>query len=67
MFFSEMKNNQLKILVLGAGGFIGHNLVNSLKADGHYVIGCDLKYPEYEKTRADEFFISDFTQRKNGC
>jgi nucleoside-diphosphate-sugar epimerase len=34
-------------LVCGAGGFIGHHLVNSLKSQGHYVIGADLKYPEF--------------------
>ena len=31
-------------LVLGAGGFIGNHLVNSLKDDGYWVRGVDLKY-----------------------
>ena len=35
-----------KILVCGAGGFIGTHLVTKLKSQGHYVIGADLKYPE---------------------
>jgi nucleoside-diphosphate-sugar epimerase len=48
-----------KILVCGAGGFIGTHLVTSLKNQGHYVIGVDLKYPEYSKTDADEFYILD--------
>lgn len=48
-----------KILVCGAGGFIGTHLVNSLKNQGHYVVGVDLKYPEYSKTDADEFYILD--------
>ena len=48
-----------KILVCGAGGFIGTHLVTSLKNQGHYVIGVDLKYPEYCKTDADEFHILD--------
>ena len=48
-----------KILVCGAGGFIGTHLVTSLKNQGHYVIGVDLKYPEYSKTDADEFHILD--------
>jgi nucleoside-diphosphate-sugar epimerase len=48
-----------KILVCGAGGFIGTHLVTSLKNQGHYVIGVDLKYPEYNKTDADEFHILD--------
>ena len=37
-----------RMLVTGAGGFIGHHLVSRLKADGHWVRGVDLKYPEYE-------------------
>ena len=49
----------MKILVTGAGGFIGHHLVNRLKSEGHFVRGVDIKYPEYEETRADEFFILD--------
>ena len=52
-----------KILVCGAGGFIGHHLVKSLKAQGHYVVGADLKYPEYESTYADEFFICDLRKQ----
>ena len=36
-----------KIVVLGAGGFIGTHLVNSLKSQGHYVVGADLKTPEF--------------------
>jgi nucleoside-diphosphate-sugar epimerase len=46
-------------LVCGAGGFIGHHLVKSLKSQGHYVIGADLKYPEFESTQADEFYLVD--------
>jgi nucleoside-diphosphate-sugar epimerase len=48
-----------KILVCGAGGFIGTHLVSSLKKQGHYVIGADLKYSEYSITDADEFYIYD--------
>ena len=50
-----MKN----ILVTGAGGFIGHHLVTSLKSKGFFVIGVDQKYPEFEKTKADRFIIHD--------
>ena len=45
-----------KILVTGAGGFIGHHLVKRLKSEGHFVRGIDIKHPEYEVTAADEFF-----------
>jgi GDP-D-mannose 3',5'-epimerase len=48
-----------RILVTGAGGFIGHHLVNRLKAEGHWVRGVDLKHPEYQASLADEFEIRD--------
>lgn len=48
-----------KALVLGAGGFIGSHLVKSLKLEGLHVTGVDIKFPEYSKTFADEFFIAD--------
>ena len=46
-------------LVTGAGGFIGHHLVKYLVGHGYVVRGADLKYPEYEDTKADEFLIAD--------
>jgi nucleoside-diphosphate-sugar epimerase len=48
-----------KILVLGAGGFIGHHMVSRLKSNGYYVVGVDIKYPEFETTKADQFLILD--------
>jgi nucleoside-diphosphate-sugar epimerase len=54
-----------KILVCGAGGFIGNHLVSNLKEQGHYVIGVDLKYPEYNKTKADEFYIKDLRKQED--
>ena len=50
---------QNRILVTGAGGFIGHHLVSRLKDEGHWVRGVDLKAPIYEASRADEFEILD--------
>src|SRR5262245_38301724 len=52
-------NEQTKVLVTGAGGFIGHHFVTLLKQHGYWVRGVDLKYPEYEPTAADEFEILD--------
>ena len=53
------------ILVTGAGGFIGHHLVNRLKAEGYWVRGVDLKYPEYQNTAADEFKSLDLRRWEN--
>jgi len=52
-----------KVLVCGAGGFIGVHLVRSLKAQGHYVIGADLEYPEFSETECDEFHIVDLREQ----
>jgi nucleoside-diphosphate-sugar epimerase len=46
-------------LVCGAGGFIGSHLVKRLKAEGFWVRGVDLKYPEFAKTEADDFVLGD--------
>src|SRR5438094_3588840 len=54
-----------RVLVTGAGGFIGHALVNRLKAEGCFVRGVDIKYPEYESTKADEFEILDLRRWDN--
>jgi GDP-D-mannose 3',5'-epimerase len=48
-----------KALVLGAGGFIGSHLVTRLRSEGYYVLGADLKYPEFSDSNANEFFIGD--------
>jgi GDP-D-mannose 3',5'-epimerase len=48
-----------RVLVTGAGGFIGHHLVNYLKSRNYWVRGADLKYPEYAATSADEFILAD--------
>jgi nucleoside-diphosphate-sugar epimerase len=48
-----------KVLVCGAGGFIGAHLVKDLKDRGFYVIGADLEHPKYAETAADEFHIAD--------
>lgn len=58
-----MKNK--RILVTGAGGFIGHHLVKRLKNDGHWVRGADIKYPEYEPSDADEFELLDLRKFDN--
>ncbi|MBI3519113.1 MAG: NAD-dependent epimerase/dehydratase family protein [Bacteroidetes bacterium] len=48
-----------KILVLGAGGFVGNHLATRLKQNGCYVVGIDLKFPEFNKSSCDKFIIGD--------
>ncbi|SVD62563.1 uncharacterized protein METZ01_LOCUS415417, partial [marine metagenome] len=55
-----------KILVTGAGGFIGHHLVNYLKERGYWVRGVDIKEPEYSSSPADEFEFLDL-RRWDAC
>jgi GDP-D-mannose 3',5'-epimerase len=57
---------QTKVLVTGAGGFIGHHLVRYLKAKGYFVRGVDLKRCPYSKIEADEFEILDL-RRWDAC
>jgi GDP-D-mannose 3',5'-epimerase len=54
-----------KVLVTGAGGFIGHHLVTFLKARGHWVRGVDIKEPEFAPTAADEFRLLDLRRWSN--
>lgn len=58
-------NNKEKILVTGAGGFIGHHLVRFLKSKGYWVRGADIKYPEYSSVEADEFLLLDLRDFRN--
>lgn len=51
-----------RVLVTGAGGFIGHHLVKRLVAEGYRVRGVDLKRPEFEDSPAHEFLILDLRQ-----
>jgi GDP-D-mannose 3',5'-epimerase len=48
-----------RILVNGAGGFIGGHLVKRLKAEGNWVRAVDLKRHEFREPPADEFIQGD--------
>ncbi len=54
-----------KVLVAGAGGFIGHHLVKFLKKRGYWVRGIDIKRPEFEETSADDFQVLDLRDFAN--
>ena len=54
-----------RVLVTGAGGFIGHHLVAFLKQKGYWVRGVDIKEPEFAATEADEFALLDLRRWQN--
>jgi nucleoside-diphosphate-sugar epimerase len=48
-----------RVVVTGAGGFIGHHLVTRLKEEGHWIRAVDKKMPEFADAEADEFELLD--------
>jgi len=54
-----------RVLVTGAGGFIGSHLVEYLKQSGYWVRGVDFKQPEFGTTAADEFHRLDMRRWEN--
>lgn len=58
-------NEKTKVMVTGAGGFIGSHLVTYLKAKGYWVRGVDIKLPEFSATDADEFELLDLRRWEN--
>ena len=54
-----------RVLVTGAGGFIGHHLVAFLKQKGYWVRGVDIKEPEFAPTEANEFALLDLRRWQN--
>jgi GDP-D-mannose 3',5'-epimerase len=55
-----------KVLVTGAGGFIGHHLVTFLRSQGYWVRGVDIKLPAFTPIDADEFELLDL-RRWDSC
>jgi GDP-D-mannose 3',5'-epimerase len=56
---------QTRVLVTGAGGFIGHHLAAFLRKKGYWVRGVDIKVPEYSEVTADEFELLDLRRWDN--
>ncbi|MBX3289752.1 MAG: NAD-dependent epimerase/dehydratase family protein [Acidobacteria bacterium] len=52
-------SDKVRVLVTGAGGFIGSHLVTDLKKRGYWVRGVDIKLPEFQSSDADEFLLLD--------
>ena len=55
-----------RVLVTGAGGFIGHHLVKALVQEGYWVRGVDIKEPDFEPSLAQEFELLDL-RRWESC
>jgi GDP-D-mannose 3', 5'-epimerase len=60
--FHKLGGKVKKLLVTGAGGFIGGHLVRRLKEEGYWVRGADLKYPEFDRSAADDFVTGDLRE-----
>ncbi len=58
-------SEQTRVLVTGAGGFIGSHLVTYLQAKGYWVRGVDIKLPDFTETTADEFELLDLRRWEN--
>jgi nucleoside-diphosphate-sugar epimerase len=48
-----------RVLVTGAGGFLGHHLVTALKQAGAWVRGVDLRFPPFAASPADDYLLFD--------
>ncbi len=53
-----------RILVNGAGGFIGGHLVKWLRAEGNWVRAVDIKRHDFVEPPADEFILGDLREQK---
>ncbi len=58
-------SDKTRVLVTGAGGFIGSHLVKYLRGKGYWVRGVDIKRPEFADTDADEFLDLDLRRWEN--
>jgi nucleoside-diphosphate-sugar epimerase len=62
---SNAMRHDTRVLITGAGGFIGHHLTRYLVQRGYWVRGVDLKEPEFESSPANEFMCLDLRRWEN--
>jgi GDP-D-mannose 3', 5'-epimerase len=65
MHLTNGQTHMSRVLVTGAGGFIGHHLVKHLVSLGYWVRGIDLKQPDFEPSAAHEFRVLDLRRWEN--
>ena len=54
-----------RVVVTGAGGFIGSHLVKFLRENGFWVRGVDIKLPEFMPTNSHQFLLMDLKNEQN--
>jgi GDP-D-mannose 3', 5'-epimerase len=55
----------IRVLVTGGAGFIGHHLTHALKRRGHWVRSVDVRQPEFGEVHADEFVQLDLRRAED--
>lgn len=63
-FNSAAEPSSRRVLVTGAGGFLGHHLVSALKAMGFWVRGVDVRFPPFASSLADDYRLLDLTDAR---
>ena len=63
-FISAVEPSTRRVLVTGAGGFLGHHLVSALKAMGFWTRGVDVRFPPFASSPADDYRLLDLTDTR---